>query len=515
MMTDSLPGVLVAKCEKEIWEWGWTDCKAKEKVGEGIENFANDQVAKAAQSLSDAAAAMMRWLNTWWMEAPKPDLEADPINQVIGDLTWYTAAFAILGLLFALGKMVLSQDFKTLIGGVQPIVNLIIVTACYATGIGLLLTAGDELATWLLDRAAYASNGEGDISALAVVTVNGGTLGAGGWLIFGLIELIGSIMNFGFMLFRNIILPVLMVFLPTLAAASGTEAGKQAFAKANGYLIAFICFKPVAAVIYALGLWFMNTPAISGFGTGNGKVEDLAAAVVNVCTGIGIMILAALALPALIKFLVPVAARGAGGFSGGGALAGAATVAAGAAVIASTGGAGAAAGGGSAVASGSKAATTGGGGGGSAATAAGSSSAPPGGGSGATGASGGSSPGGGGSPSGSGSGSSGGGSGAQSGGQPEGGSGAEQKAGASSSAGGANGSTSAADGGTSSSGGSGGSTAAGSGSAGSESSGSSSAAGAGSTGSSSSVGDRAAVAGLISDGASGAGSGVEKAIEDE
>lgn len=504
----------MAKCDKNWYEWGYTDCKAKEKVGEGIENFANDQVAKAAQSLSDAAAAMMKWLNTWWMEAPKPDLGADPINQVIGDLTWYTAAFAILGFLFALGKMVLSQDFKTMIGGVQPIVNLIIVTACYATGIGLLLTAGDELATWLLDRAAKAGNGEGDISALAVVTINGGTLGAGGWLIFGLIELIGSIMNFGFMLFRNIILPVLMVFLPTLAAASGTEAGKQAFAKANGYLIAFICFKPVAAVIYALGLWFMNTPAISGFGTGNGKVEDLAVAVVNVCTGIGIMILAALALPALIKFIVPVAARGAGGFSGGGALAGAATVAAGAAVIASTGGAGAAAGGGSAVASGSKAATTGGGTGG-AATASGSSSAPPGGGSGASGASGGSSPGGGSSPSGAGSSSSGGGSGAQAGGQPEGssegGSGSDQKTDTSGGAGGASGAPSAAGGGTAS----GGSTAAGSGSSGSESSGGASAAGAGATGGSSSVGDRAAVAGLVSDGASGAGSGVEKAIEDE
>lgn len=506
----------MAKCEKNWYEWGYTDCKAKEKVGEGIEDFANDQVAKAAQSLSDAAAAMMKWLNTWWMEAPKPDLEADPINQVIGDLTWYTAAFAILGFLFALGKMVLSQDFKTMIGGVQPIVNLIIVTACYATGIGLLLTAGDELATWLLDRAAKAGNGEGDISALAVVTINGGTLGAGGWLIFGLIELIGSIMNFGFMLFRNIILPVLMVFLPTLAAASGTEAGKQAFAKANGYLIAFICFKPVAAVIYALGLWFMNTPAISGFGTGNGKVEDLAVAVVNVCTGIGIMILAALALPALIKFIVPVAARGAGGFSGGSALAGAATVAAGAAVIASTGGAGAAAGGGSAVASGGKAATTGGGG---AATASGSSSAPPGGGSGASGAAGGSSPGGGSGPSGAGSSSSGGGSGAQAGGQPqgssEGGSGSDQKTGAYSSAGGASGASSAAGGGTASNGDSGSSTAAGSGSAGSEPSEGASAAGAAATGGSSSVGDRAAVAGLVSGGASGAGSGVEKAIEDE
>lgn len=500
----------MAKCDKSWWEWGYTACKGKEKVGEGIENFANDQVAKAAQSLSDAAASMMKWLNTWWMEAPKPDLDAEPINQVIGDLTWYTAAFAILGFLFALGKMVLSQDFKTMIGGIQPIVNLIIVTACYATGITLLLTAGDELSTWLLDRAAKAGNSEGDISALAVVTTYGGTLGTGGWLIFALIELLGSVMNFAFMLFRNIILPVLMVFLPTLAAASGTETGKQAFVKANGYLIAFICFKPVAAVIYALGLWFMNTPAISGFGTGDGKVEDLTAAVVNVCTGIGIMILAALALPALIKFVVPVAARGAGGFSGGAALAGTATVAAGAAVIAATGGAGAAAGGGGgAAAAGGKAAAAEGGGG--VATATGSSSPPPGGGSTSPGGSGGST-GGSGGPSGSGGDSSGsGGPEPQTGGQPNGAESSSDKS--SQGSGSSEGASSSGDSGGSSAGSSG--AAAGAESAGAEPSGGSSASGAGSSGGSSSIGDAANVAGLISDGTSGSGANVEKAIEDE
>lgn len=500
----------MAKCEKSWYEWGYTECKAKEKVGEGIEDFANDQVAKAAQSLSDAAAAMMKWLNTWWMEAPKPDMDAEPINQVIGDLTWYTGVFAIVGLFFALGKMVYTQDFKSLLGGVQPIINLIIVTACYATGISLLLTAGDELSSWLLDRAADAGRTEGDISALAVVTTYGGTLGTGGWLIFALIELLGSIMNFGFMLFRNIILPVLMVFLPTLAAASGTETGKEAFNKANGYLIAFICFKPVAAVIYALGLWFMNTPAISGFGTGDGKVEDLSAAVVNVCTGIGIMILAALALPALIKFVVPVAARGAGGFSGGAALAGTATVAAGAAVIAATGGAGAAAGGGGAAAAGGKAAAAEGGGG--VATATGSAAAPPGGGNSAPpGSSGGGGSTGGPSGSGSGGDSSGsGGSEAQTGSQPSGAGTSSDK----SSQGSGSSDGAASDGSEGGSTGSGGA-ASGAETTGTESGGGSSASGAGSTSGSSSIGDAANVAGLVSGGTSGAGASVEKAIEDE
>lgn len=491
----------------------WYDlvCKGGDKVGDAV----NGEMAEFAKSLSDLATSIMKWLNSWWMSAPAPDLEADPIVRIATDLQWYTAAFAIIGFLFALGRMVLAQDFKSLIGGVQPIVNMIMVVACYATGITLAITAGDEFSTWIMDRVSMESQGGSDISVLVSL---GPTLGVGGWITFGMLAILASAMNFVFMLFRNVLLTIMIAILPTVAASTGTEAGKQAFAKANGYLLAFILFKPVAAIIYALGLWFFATP-LGEDSKGNGA-GDMGEAAVAAMMGMAIIVLAALALPALMKFLIPVAAKGAGGFSGGAALGAVATVAAGAAVVASTGGAGAAAGGGGAATTAGKAATTGASGEG-AATATGSAAAPSGGGSGAAGPSGGSSPEGGSSPSGAGGDSSGGGSEAQAGGQPGGsseggsGTGGDQKTDASSNAGGANGSPSAAGSGSSSSGGTGGSTASGSGSSGSESSGSTSGAGAGSTGSSSSIGDRAAVAGLVSDGASGAGSSVEKAIEDE
>lgn len=485
-------------------------CKGGDKVGDAV----NGEMQEFAKSMSDLATSIMKWLNSWWMSAPAPDLEADPIMRITTDLQWYTAAFAIIGFFFALGRMVLSQDFKSLIGGVQPIVNMIMVVACYATGITLAITAGDEFSTWIMDRVSMESQGGTDISVLVAL---GPTLGVGGWIMFGMLAILASAMNFVFMLFRNVLLTIMIAILPTVAASTGTEAGKQAFAKANGYLLAFILFKPVAAIIYALGLWFSATP-LGEDSKGNGA-GDMGEAAVAAMMGMAIIVLAALALPALIKFLIPVAAKGAGGFSGGAALGAVATVAAGAAVVASTGGAGTAAGGGGAATTAGKAATTGGGEG--AATATGSAAAPPGGGSGATGSSGGSSPEGGSGPSGAGGDSSGGGSEAQAGGQPEGsseggsGTGGDQKTDASSNAGGANGSPSAAGSGSSSGGGTGGSTASGSGAAGSESSGSTSGAGAGSTGGSSSIGDRAAVAGLVSDGASGAGSSVEKAIEDE
>lgn len=327
----------------------WYDlvCKGGDKVGDAVDN----QMQEFAKSISDLATSIMKWLNSWWMSAPAPDLKADPIARVAADLEWYTAAFAIIGFLFALGRMALSQEFKSLIGGVQPIVNLIMVVACYATGLTYALTAGDEFSTWIMGRVSMEGQGGSDISVLVAL---GPTLGVGGWILFGILATLGAAMNFAFMIFRNVLLTIMIAILPTVAASTGTEAGKQAFAKANGYLLAFVLFKPVAAIIYALGLWFFATPlGEDSKGSGAG---DMGEAAVAAMMGMAIIVLAALALPALMKFLIPIAATGAGAFSGGAALAGAATVAAGAAVVAATGVAGAAAGGGAVAAGGGAAA---------------------------------------------------------------------------------------------------------------------------------------------------------------
>lgn len=490
----------MAKCEKQIWEWGYLDCKAKEKVGDGVGDILDGQMKEFAQSLSDMVAEVMKWFTSWWMKAPAPDLDSPAIAQVTGDLSWYTAAFAIVGLLFAVVRLVMSQDLKTLVGSaLQPIVNLIVVTACYATGLGILLKSGDAFSEWILDRATTGVAGGADLSTLVVL---GPSLGIGPWIIFALLALLSSTVNVVFMFVRNVLMTVMMVFIPTLAAASGTETGKQAFSKANGYLLAFVLFKPVAAVIYALGLRIANSPLTSD-PESDSVLGDIAQSAITSMVGLTILTLAALALPALMKFLIPVAATGAGGFSGGAALAGAVTIGAGAAVLASTGGAGAGAGAGAgskaAASQGESSAATQG------STGNGSSSAPPGGGESPAGNGSGSTPPGGGSSSaesGSGASES---SGSESGGE-QAGEGAQAELGESS------GSAEGDSGGESSVAGAG---------AGSESAGGSgesagaTGAGSGAGGGGRSIGDAAAVMGAVSDATSGASSGAEKAIEGE
>lgn len=353
-------------------DWWEVGCNLSELAS----NAATEALEAVAQGLANGAVAFLEMISTWWMNAPGPDLDNPAVASLQADMGYYIAAFAIIGFLFGLGRMVLSMDFKKIITAFAPIVTLIVVTGVYAVAIGALIAAGDGTAEWLLDRA---TDGDANLEVLASPVGDMGQ-NIGVFLIVSLLMFFGAIMNFLLMIFRDVGILVLLAFLPVVAASTGSVSGKQAFQKINSWMIALLLFKPVAAGIYALGLRMMTQDSeIEGLG---GELQNYTSAM----TGMLILALAGLALPALIKFIAPAAAMGAAAFGGGAAIAGAATVAAGAAVIGASGGAAApaVAGGGAAAAGGGCAAA---GGGAGAAGAAGGGSA----GAGAGGAGGGSS----------------------------------------------------------------------------------------------------------------------------
>ncbi|MFC0247005.1 MULTISPECIES: hypothetical protein [Citricoccus] len=297
---------------------------------------------------------MAKIIGTWWMEVPPPNLDSVGLNLLQQDLSWFVVIFAMIGFFFGLIRLVMTEDVRSnAVNLAKPLFNLVLATGVYMAAVPILLTAGDETARWLLDRST-----DGDSSMEMLIPATGAMASNYGVaFVVYLLMLLGSGVNFMFMIFRNLMLVILVAFIAVLAAASGTEGGNQAWRKANGWLIALLLFKPVAAGIYALGFRMMIDD------TDLSQTSDLGAGLVSALTGLLVLVLAAFALPGLIKFIVPAAAAGSGGFSGGAALSGAAGVAAGAAVLASGVGAGAmAARGGAGVATGSTTAAAVGGG---------------------------------------------------------------------------------------------------------------------------------------------------------
>jgi type IV secretion system protein TrbL len=315
---------------------------------------ANSVFGGFVEGFYDGAVELAKLVGTWWMEVPPPSLASAALANLQQDLSWFVWIFAVIGFLFGLVRLLVTEDVRSgVVNLVKPIVNLVLATGVYMLAVPILLEAGDATSRWLLDRST-----DGNAAFDTLVPPQAALAGNNGVaFVVYLLMLLGAAVNFLFMVFRNLMLLILMAFIALLAAASGTEAGAQAWRKANGFLIALLLFKPVAAGIYALGFRMMVDDADLT------QTSDLAAGLVSALMGLLILVLAALALPMLIKFVSPAAAAGAGAFSGGAALAGAAGVAAGVAVLAGGAGAGggtARAGGGPAMASGSGGAPGGG-----------------------------------------------------------------------------------------------------------------------------------------------------------
>ncbi|MBF4636235.1 hypothetical protein ITJ38_17630 [Agreia pratensis] len=291
--------------------------------GCGVNNLVKGQAYDFAKSIADGTISTLKTLTTFWMQIASPDLSSNAVTTIQQNLSWYTFAFAVVGLLIGLGRMVMSQQFSSGLSAVKMIVNLVIVTGVYTTAYTALIVAADAFAPWIVEKA---TDKELNLDSILSTNLIMGT-GIGPGMLIAIIAFIASIANVAFMLVRTVMITILFAFIPTLAAASGSESGLQAFRKAQGWLLAFVLFKPVAGVIYALGfLAITNPPELQG-------LDEIGKSLYSTLLGVVTLLMAAFALPALIKFIVPVAANGtSSAFSGGSAVG--AVVAAGGAVVA-------------------------------------------------------------------------------------------------------------------------------------------------------------------------------------
>jgi hypothetical protein len=175
---------------------------------------------------------------------------------------------------------------------------------------------GDQWSASLMNSAHLGTNGW---STAISVTALAGSFGGGDavLLIVALLLILSSLIQLMLMVLRIGLLIVLTGTLPLAAAASMCEWGESWWRKHVGWLVAWLLYKPAAALLFA-----------SAFALTSGK------SLTEVLAGWMLLILSVLILPALLRLVVPLTA--ALGTASGGALALAATgaVASGAAKMA-------------------------------------------------------------------------------------------------------------------------------------------------------------------------------------
>ncbi len=368
-------------------------------VASKVTNSFLDEVRKSA---ADATTTILKTLGTFWLNIPSPKVSnlagpeltgaaaptnlqaAGPAGVLQGNLGYLTILAAVVGLIVCGARLGITGRSEHGSEAVKMLVRLIAVTAAGAGIVDILIKAGDMFSPWIITSATGAPF---DQTAPSLLT-NEGLLAMTPLLtiIVAIFALFGAGAMVIFMILRGALLIILIAVWPLSASLTGTEQGLQWYKKINAYLIAFVLLRPVASIIYAAG--FLLIKDGHDFQTTDPGVSALMASL----TGMAILAVAGLSLPALLRFVAPATASGSGAMTGAAVMG--AAVAVGAAAV--TMGAGAAPGGAGAGAGGA----SGGGASGAASASSGGAGAAAGGGGGGTGG-GGTGGGGGGGPSGS------------------------------------------------------------------------------------------------------------------
>jgi len=255
---------------------------------------------------------------------------SDPVGFIQDSLWWYVAGMAILSVIIAGGRMAWTQRLQPGKDLLQSLLTLIVVSSAGLTAIGLAVAAADGFALWILDGANTDMFRVNMTNMLGYSAVTGGLVGV---MVVGLVTIIFSFIQVILMVIRGGMLVLLAGIFPISASFTNTETGRAWFKKCVGWLIAFILYKPAAAIVYAAAFKLTASDMYVDDGTG----------LVRILTGLALMAMALVALPALMKFIAPmVSATGGGGGAGtalvGGALGAAATAATGAVSRANNGG---------------------------------------------------------------------------------------------------------------------------------------------------------------------------------
>lgn len=282
---------------------------------------ANDATQNMATAIADATGNVVKTLGTFWVNVGTPNLTAspggsdasDPVMFLQNSLWFWTAALAVLSVLVGAAKMIIERRGTPMRDLGRSLATLVVVSGAGVGAVGLLTVAADQFSVWIIENSTGKSFNE-NITHMLLITAQG-PLGSIMIILLGLIAILASVIQIVLMIVRGGLLVVLTGIFPTAAAFTNTEAGKGWFQKCCAWLIAFILYKPAAAIIYATAFRLTDTNVFGSFGNG----EEFGSALVTVITGLALMVIALFAMPALMRFVTPMVGAAVGG--GGGALA--------------------------------------------------------------------------------------------------------------------------------------------------------------------------------------------------
>jgi len=284
---------------------------AKAAVSSAASGAASSAFEGMVNSLKEGVGKAVGLMMSFWMKIPIPSIGApgNAVDRLHQATLYLTVLTAVVSIFFVAGRAALahraaaSEEAQEAAKG---LVRIVVASSVAIPAVVLASQACDEYSTWLVNQAANGDVGAAVLKLMAFDRITG----TGFTFIMALIALLASVVQAFLIVIRDALLILLVGTLPLAAAASISSSGRQTWHKMVGWLIAFLLFKPVAAMCYAGALWSVTNAS--------NEIDQIA--------GIFLVILAVLTLPALMRLITPQVEKVGGG--GGGAMLGAAGAAA-------------------------------------------------------------------------------------------------------------------------------------------------------------------------------------------
>lgn len=274
-------------------------------AGEVAESAVGGVFDKIVQNAASSFGQMVIWSATLWMKFPTTSITQESLFARLQENTmWIQVVLLTASLMIAGGRMALARSTASSLEEAENALKTGARSVLAATLLsGVVITggkAGDALAQWFVDEAM--NNGDPlpileKMTTVAAMTGPAGIhQGSMAILLLSILGILTSLIQVVFIVVRNMLLVLVVAFVPLAAASSGATVGRQSYDKLVGFIVALLLFKPVAALVLAIALW-------------TGQSEDTGEQFI----GLMLLVLGVLVLPTLIKLIVPaVSAAGMG-----------------------------------------------------------------------------------------------------------------------------------------------------------------------------------------------------------
>ncbi len=290
------------------------------------------------EAIANAVTIVMGTIGTFWVLRPDdrgrhPTMGSGPGQPASGTVQWmwahtqYIAFFvAVIGVLIACIQMAYSQRGESAREILRSLITLGVASLLAVGVTQALIEFGDEFSKcivttsliddpnspWKCEPGDLVGTGKSfgaAMTAMLAVSATAGPMGIGLVITIGVLAMLAGVIQVVLMVVRSAMLILLVGVLPIAAAATNTEMGRGWFKRILGWLFAFVLYKPVAAIIYATAIRLTSN-------NGGLQLRDRrrkpARTVMNMVTGLTMLVLALFALPGLMRFIAPMVAATAG-----------------------------------------------------------------------------------------------------------------------------------------------------------------------------------------------------------